>query len=88
MVKNMPLKPQAKTYFMSLIEARHSGQTIESLIVSAYRTHGNERAAAQALGIPQQTFNSWKRRLRLQETISNMVSGRVSKRFKQSEMFS
>ena len=63
----MPLKPQAKTYFMSLIEARHSGQTIEALIVNAFRAHGNERAAAQALGIPEQTFNSWKHRLGLQD---------------------
>lgn len=84
----MPLKPQAKTYFMSLIEARHSGQTIEALIVNAFRAHGNERAAAQALGIPQQTFNSWKHRLRLEEAISNVASGSVAKRFRQSEMFS
>lgn len=63
----MPLTRQSKTYFMSLIEARHSGQAIETLIVNAFRTHGNERAAAQALGIPQQTFNSWKRRLGLQD---------------------
>ena len=65
----MPLQRQPKTYFMSLIEARHSGQTIESLIVNAFRAHGNERAAARSLGIPQQTFNSWKHRLGLQDRL-------------------
>lgn len=38
-------------------------------MIQAFRTHGNERGAAFALGIPQQTFNVWKYRLGLQDKI-------------------
>jgi hypothetical protein len=65
----MARRRQGKTHFMHLIEARHSGQTIEALMIKAFRTHGNERGAAFALGIPQQTFNVWKYRLGLQDKI-------------------
>lgn len=65
----MARKQQGKTHFMYLIEARHSGQTIEALMIKVFRVHGNERAAASALGITQQTFNNWKYRLGLQDKI-------------------
>jgi hypothetical protein len=72
MVKMMTRKRQLKTFLMSLIETRHAGQTIEMLMVDAFRQHGTEQAASQALGITQQTFNAWKYRLNLEETISNI----------------
>lgn len=60
-------KRQGKTYLMRLVENRHPGQTIEALMVNAFRTHGREKEAANALGITQQTFNAWKYRLGLQD---------------------
>lgn len=56
---------QAKTLLMQLIEERHPGQTIESLMLDAFAQHLNERDAADALGITQQSFNQWKFRLGL-----------------------
>lgn len=58
-----------KTYLMQLIERDHPGQSIREIMIAAYRRHGSERAAAQALGITQQAFNSWKFRLGLEDEL-------------------
>jgi hypothetical protein len=60
-----------KTYLMQLLENRHPGYTIEALLVKAFREYGSEKEAAKALGITQQTFSTWKYRLRLEKTISS-----------------
>ena len=60
-------KRHGKTYLMQLIENRHSGQTIETLMIKAFREHGSERTAAEALGITAQAFNTWKYRLGLEK---------------------
>ena len=65
-------KRQSKTYLMQLLENRHPGYTIESLLVSAFQKHGSERAAAEALGITQQAFNTWKRRLGLENKLAQL----------------
>ncbi len=57
---------KAKTFLMQLIERDHPGQSIEQILLDAYYEHGTERAAAQALGITQQSFNAWKFRLGLE----------------------
>ena len=59
-----------KTYFMQLLENRHPGQTIESLMVKAFHEYGSETDAAEALGITQQTFSSWKYRLGLADRMA------------------
>ncbi|MBC6962742.1 MAG: hypothetical protein DWB48_08440 [Nitrosomonas sp.] len=51
---------------MQLIERDHPDQSIEQILLDAYAEHGTERAAAQALGITQQSFNAWKFRLGLE----------------------
>jgi hypothetical protein len=58
---------KAKTFLMQLIERDHPGQSIEQILLNAYCEHGTERAAAQALGITQQSFNAWKFRLGLEQ---------------------
>ena len=64
-------KRLSKTYLMQLLENRYPGQTIDTLMVKAFREHGSERAAAEALGITAQAFNTWKYRLGLQDKISD-----------------
>lgn len=71
-------KKQSKTYLMQLLENRHPGHTIEALMVNAFRKHGSERAAAKALGITQQAFNTWKYRLELQGKIPDTRSVKSS----------
>jgi hypothetical protein len=61
-----------KTYLMQLLENRHPGYTIEALLLKAFREHGNEKDAANALGITQQTFSSWKYRLDLQDLLARL----------------
>lgn len=56
-------RPRPKTPLMRLIERDHPGQTIEQIMLEAYRRCGTERAAADRLGVTQQTFNAWKFRL-------------------------
>lgn len=56
-----------KTYLMQLLENRYPGQTIDTLMVKAFREHGSERAAVEALGITAQAFNTWKYRLGLEK---------------------
>ena len=63
-----------KTYLMQLLENRYPGQTIDTLMVKAFREHGSERAAAEALGITAQAFNTWKYRLGLENKISHIAS--------------
>jgi len=63
-----------KTYLMQLLENRYPGQTIDALMLKAFREHGSERAAAEALGITAQAFNTWKYRLGLESTISHIAS--------------
>ena len=62
-------KRKRKTFMMSLVEYQHDGKPIEDILVDAFRCHGTEREAAQALGITQQTFNQWKYRLGLEDAI-------------------
>jgi hypothetical protein len=57
---------KAKTFLMQLIERDYPGKSIEDILLDAYNEHGTERAAAQALGITQQSFNAWKFRLGLE----------------------
>jgi hypothetical protein len=64
---------QPKTLLMQLIEERHSGQTIETLMLNAFLEHRNERAAAETLGITQQTFNLWKFRLSLDQQMETIA---------------
>jgi hypothetical protein len=52
---------------MRLIERDYPGQTIEQIMLEAYRRCGTERAAADRLGVTQQTFNAWKFRLAIDE---------------------
>lgn len=61
-----------KTYFMQLLENRHPGYTIETLLLKAFHDYGSEKDAADALGITQQTFSSWKYRLNLETKISEI----------------
>lgn len=56
-----------KTFLMQLIEHKHSGKSIEDIMIETYRDRGTERAAADALGITQQSFNSWKFRLGIED---------------------
>jgi hypothetical protein len=63
---------------MQLLENRYPGQTIDTLIVKAFREHGSERAAAEALGITAQAFNTWKYRLGLEKAIG--ADAQLSKR--------
>jgi hypothetical protein len=64
---------QPKTLLMQLLEERHPGQTIETLMLNAFREHRNERAAAETLGITQQTFNLWKFRLGLDQQMETIA---------------
>lgn len=57
-----------KTLMMMLIE-RDQGKSIEQLMLEAFRQHGTERGAADAIGITQQSFNVWKYRLGLADEI-------------------
>lgn len=66
-----------KTYLMQLLENRHPGHTLETLMINALRDHGNERDAAAALGIAQQTFNAWKHRLGLKEDSLDLSGSRI-----------
>lgn len=59
---------QVKTLMMLLIERDH-GKSIEQLMLDAFRQHGTERSAADAMGITQQSFNVWKYRLGLADEI-------------------
>lgn len=56
-----------KTYLMQLIERDHPGQSISDIMINAYVKHGTEKAAAEALGVTQQSFNSWKFRLGIEQ---------------------
>ena len=58
-----------KTYLMQLIERDHANTPIEKLMIEAYQKCGTERAAAQALGVTQQSFNAWKFRLGIEQTM-------------------
>jgi hypothetical protein len=56
---------------MQLIERDH-GKNVEQLMLEAFQQHGTEKAASQAIGITQQTFNVWKYRLGLADEIDNI----------------
>lgn len=60
---------QKKTFLMQLIERDHPGKSIEELMIDTYAKHGTERAAAQALGVTQQSFNTWKFRLDVEQAM-------------------
>lgn len=62
-------KRKRKTFMMSLIEYQHDGKSIEDILTETFQRCGTEREAAQMIGITQQTFNQWKYRLGLEETI-------------------
>lgn len=63
------MRDRSKTVTMRLIEQQHGRAKIEQIMIEAYRQQGSEEGAAQALGISQQTFNQWKHRLRIADTI-------------------
>ena len=63
---------KVKTLMMLLIERDHPGISIQQLMLDAFRQHGTERAAAQALGITQQSYNVWKYRLGLADEIETI----------------
>jgi len=60
---------RSKTFLMQLIKRDHPGKTIEELMIDMYAKHGTERAAAQALGVTQQSFNTWKFRLGVEQAM-------------------
>jgi hypothetical protein len=62
-------KRREKTYLMQLIEHNH-GRSIRDIMIDAYIEHGSERAAAKAIGVTQQSFNSWKFRLGIEDQIT------------------
>lgn len=64
-------KRPLKTLLMQLIERDH-GKNVEQLMLEAFQQHGTEKAASQAIGITQQTFNVWKYRLGLADEIDNI----------------
>ena len=63
---------EPKTFLMRLIEHDHPGKTIEQILTDAYCRHGNERTAAEEIGITQQAFNAWKFRLGLADQFRAM----------------
>ncbi len=63
------MRDTVKTVTMRLIEQQHGRATIEQIMIEAYRQQGSEEGAAEVLGISQQTFNKWKYRLRIADTI-------------------
>lgn len=67
-------KRKPKTLLMLWIERDHPGNTIEQLMVDAFRERGSERAAAEAIGITQQSFNLWKFRLGLEDEIDRIAN--------------
>ncbi|MFW5692559.1 MAG: hypothetical protein ACOCX3_04335 [Chloroflexota bacterium] len=60
---------RSKTFLMQLIERDHPGKSIEELMICAYAEHGTERSAARALGVTQQSFNTWKFRLGIEQAM-------------------
>lgn len=71
-------KRRRKTFLMQLIEKKHGDQAIEQLMLDAYRQHGTEHAAAQNLGITQQSFNTWKHRLGLEDQFIEVARQRFN----------
>lgn len=67
----MPRRPR-KTVLMLLVERDHQNVSMEELMIQAFSKHGTERAAAQFLGITQQSFNAWKYRLGLDDDIERI----------------
>ncbi len=63
------MRDRSKTVTMRLIEQQHGRTKIEQIMIDAYRQQGSEEGAAEVLGISQQTFNQWKHRLRIADTI-------------------
>ncbi len=63
------MRDRSKTVTMRLIEQQHGRAKIEQIMIDAYRQQGSEEGAAEVLGISQQTFNQWKHRLRIADTI-------------------
>lgn len=61
-----------KTLMMLLIERDHPGMTIQQLMLRAFQEHGTECAAAQSIGITQQSFSAWKYRLGLDREIEQI----------------
>jgi hypothetical protein len=57
---------------MRLVERDHQNVPMEELMIQAFSKHGTERAAAQSLGITQQSFNAWKYRLELDDDIERI----------------
>lgn len=67
------MRNAVKTVAMRLIEQEHGRAPIQQIMIEAYRQHGSEAGAAAALGISQQTFNTWKKRLRLDATLEEIA---------------
>lgn len=61
-----------KTHMMLLIERDHPGMTIEQIMLRAFQECGTECAAAESIGITQQSFSAWKYRLGLDREIEQI----------------
>lgn len=61
-----------KTFMMLLIERDHPRMTIEQIMLRAFQECGTERAAAESIGITQQSFSAWKYRLGLDREIEQI----------------
>ena len=67
---------QLKTPTMRLLEAVDSQKrSIQQIMLDAFRETGTELAAAKSVGITQQTYNAWKYRLNLAESVFRISRG-------------
>jgi len=74
---------QIKTYLMQLVERDHNDTPIQDIMIEAYHKYGTERAAAQALGITQQSFNAWKFRLGIEQYMLDAPQSSWKERYEQ-----
>jgi hypothetical protein len=67
---------QLKTPTMRLLEAVDPyKRSIQQILLDAFRETGTELAAAKLVGITQQTYNAWKYRLNLAESVFRISRG-------------
>ena len=65
-----------KTPTMRLLEAVDpQKRPIQQILLDAFRETGTELAAAKLVGITQQTYNAWKYRLNLAESVFRISRG-------------
>jgi hypothetical protein len=67
---------QLKTPTMRFLEAVDpQKRSIQQILLDAFRETGTELAAAKSVGITQQTYNAWKYRLNLAESVFRISRG-------------